>query len=266
MATKKPAADKPVAAAKPAAKSAGTAVAVKKAVSGNVVDIRARLAKEAADMASRVGAPGGDAIRVTQDKKFEFPDGTKSAGPIQLVIVDFISANSFYEGAYDPDNITSPACFSIGSNPTQMVPSENSPLKQATSCAVCPMNQFGSAGKGKACKNGRVLAVLPPGATADSPLWILKVSPSALKAFDAYITSVVRAFQLPPVSVVTEVSFDDSVTYASLRFGNPTPNEDLEICFSRKDEAMARLLTEPDVSQFEAVAPPKKASAPARRR
>lgn len=246
-------------------KPAGTAVAVKKVASSNLVDIRALLAKEITDMASRVGAPGGDVISITQDKKFKFPDGTKSDGPIKLVIVDFVSANSFYEGAYDPNNISPPACFAIGTNPTQLAPSKNSPVAQAIACSSCPMNQFGSAGNGKACKNSRVLAVLPPGATADTPMWILKVSPTALKAFDAYVTSIVRSFQLPPVSVVTEVSFDDSVTYASLRFGNPEPNEDLEICFARKGEAMERLLTEPDVSQFE-IAPPKKAATPGRRR
>ena len=217
-------------------------------------------------MAGRVGAPGGDVIKVTQDKRFEFPDGTKSNGPLNLVIVDFVSANSFYEGDYDPNNITSPACFSIGTKPTMMVPSDNSPVKQSNACSSCPMNQFGSAGKGKACKNSRVLAVLPVGATADTPLMILKVSPTALKSFDAYITSVVRSFQLPPVSVITEISFDDSVSYASLRFGNPTPNDNLEACFNRKDEAMARLLTEPDVSQYEAPAPVKKAAMPARRK
>ncbi len=257
MATKKPAAP---------AKTTGTALAVKKAVGGQVVDIRAQLAKEVADMASRVGAPGGDAIRITQDKKFEFPDGTKSNGPINLVIVDFVSMNQFYDGPYDKDNISPPACFAIGSNPTALVASDNSPVKQSAGCAACPMNQFGSDGKGKACKNGRVLAVLPPGATADTPLWILKVSPTALKSFDAYVTSVVRSFQLPPVSVITEISFDDSVTYASLRFGDPQPNDNLEACFARKEEAMARLLTEPDVSQYEAPAPQKKAAMPARRK
>jgi hypothetical protein len=254
MATKKPAA--------PA--KTGTAVAVKKA--GNIVDIRALLAKEIEGLASRVGTPGGDSIKVTQDKKFEFPDGTKSTGPIKLVIVDFVSVNKFYEGAYDPNAIVPPACFAIGQNPTQLVPSKNSPVAQCSSCSACAMNQFGSAGAGKACKNSRVLAVLPPGAVEDTPLWILNVSPTALKSFDAYVTSVARSFQLPPVSVVTEVSFDDSVTYASLRFGNPEPNENLVVCFGRKEEAMARLLTEPDVSQYDAPAPPKKAVSPGRRK
>lgn len=261
MATKAPVKSKAAAVPK-----TSSVVAIKKPTGGALVDIRARMAQEIADMASRVGAPGGDAIKVTQDKKFEFPDGTKHAGPIKLVIVDFVSANAFYEGAYDPNNISPPACFAIGTNPTQLIPSDNSPVKQATACSSCPMNQFGSAGNGKACKNSRVLAVLPPGANADTPLWILKVSPTALKAFDAYVTSIARSFQLPPVGVVTEVSFDESVTYASLRFGNPEPNEDLEACFARKDEAMARLMTEPDVSQFESAPPKKTVAAGGRRR
>ncbi len=241
-----------------------TSVAIKKPSGGSLVDIRAQMAQEVTDMAQRVGAPGGDSIRITQDKKFEFPDGTSSPGPFNVVIVDFVSANSFYEGPYDPKSIAPPACFAIGSNPTQLVPSDNSPVKQSDTCSACPMNQFGSAGNGKACKNSRVLAVLPPGATADTPLWILKVSPTALKAFDAYVTSIARQFQMPPVGVVTEVSFDEGSSYASLRFGNPTPNEDLEVCYARKGEAMARLTTEPDVSQYEA-APPKRAAAPRRK-
>lgn len=243
-----------------------TAVAVKKAGGGQLVDIKAQMAAEIADMANRVGAPGGDAIKVTQDKKFELPDGTKTNGPLKLVVVDFIAANNFYQGAYDKDNITPPACFAIGMDPKILVPSANSPLKQCNSCRECPMNAFGSDGAGKACKNGRVLAVLPPDADADTPLWVLKVSPTALKAFDAYVTGIARQFQLPPVGVVTEVSFDETVSYASLRFGNPEPNQNLEVCFSRKEEAKARLMTEPDVSQFTAAAPAKKAAVPPRRR
>lgn len=255
MATKK--------AAAPAAK-AGTAVAVKKPSGGQVVDIRAQMAAEIADLANRVGAPGGDTIKVTQDKKFELPDGTKTNGPLKLVIVDFIAANNFYQGAYDKDNITPPACFAIGLDPKAMTPSVNSPLKQCNTCVSCPMNQFGSDGAGKACKNGRVLAVLPPDADADTPLWVLKVSPTALKAFDGYVSTIARQFQVPPIGVVTTVSFDDNVTYASLRFGDPEPNQNLESHFGRKEEAKKRLLTEPDVSQFSA-APAKKATPPRRK-
>lgn len=248
---------------KPAAKT-GTEVAVKKASGGALVDIKAAMAAKIAGLAERVGAPSGDAIKVTQDKKFELPDGSKHT-ELRVVIVDFVAANSFYEGAYDKDNVSPPACFSIGLNPTQLVPSDNSPIKQSDSCTSCPMNQFGTAGNGKACKNGRVLAVLPPDAGANTPLAILKVSPTALKAFDAYVTSIARQFEMAVVGVTTRIYFDDNVTYASLRFGDPEPNENLAVHFARGDEALARLTTEPDVSQFVAAGPPKKAVAPKRR-
>jgi hypothetical protein len=228
-----------------------------------LVDLRAQMKAEVQQLANRVGAPGGDVIKITQDKFFQFPDGTKHAGPINLVIVDFIAGNSFYDSVYDPNNVTPPACFALGLNPSELVPSKNSPLQQAATCAVCPMNQFGSDGNGKACKNTRILAVLPPGATADTPLWLMKTSPTAVKAFDAYVKSVATTFEVAPVGVVTELSFDPASTYPSLRFGNPAPNEDLALCFGRRKEAMERLLTEPDVSGYEA--PAKKAAPPRRR-
>jgi hypothetical protein len=235
---------------------------------GALVDMRAQMRADVAALASRLGAPGGDVIRCTQDKFFELPDGTKTPGPLNLVIVDFVSSNNFYDGPYDPKNLTPPACFAIGLNPTELVPSDNSPVRQADACAVCPLNAFGSGdkGNGKACKNTRVLAVLPPGATKDTPLWVLKTSPTAIKGFDAYVKSVANAFEVPPVGVVTEVGFDPSQTYGTLRFGNAQPNVDIEVGYGRRREAMERLMTEPDVSGYEAPPPPKKAIAPVRRK
>ena len=245
--------------------SKSTVVAKKQSTA--VVSIQERLRAEAAGIQERIGAPGGDVISITQDKYFKLPDGTKHGGPMDVVIVDFVSGNYFYENSFDPNNITPPACFSLGTNPTQMVPSENSPVRQSDTCAACPMNQFGSDGKGKACKNNRLLALLPVDADNDTPVMVLKVSPTAIKAFDSYVASVARSFNLPPLGVVTEVCFDEAVTYASLRFKNPRPNENIELAFNRRDEARARLMTEPDVSSYEAAPPPKKAPArPAARR
>lgn len=245
----------------PAAKSAkpGTAVAVAKKTSGAVVNIQDMLRKQAEAMSERTSPASGIMIRVTQDKKFVLPDGQK-VEELDVVIVDFVARNDFYEGAFDKDNMTAPACFAIGVAPNKLVPSDNSPQKQADTCAECPMNAFGSAGAGKACKNGRVLAVLPPDADEDTPLWLLKVSPTALKGFDGYVQGIARTFQAPPVAVVTTVTFDDNVTYASLRFGNPQPNDQLAVHFARQDEAKTLLNQEPDVSNYEAPKPQKAAA------
>lgn len=228
----------------------GTAVATTKATSGNIVSIKDALKAQAALMSGRTAPATGSSIRVTQDKQFLLPDGTKTPGPLELVIVDFTSKNMFYEGAYDPKNISPPACFSIGTDIKSMAPSKNSPAPQASDCSSCPMNQFGSAGDGKACKNCRVLAVLPPDADADTPLWILSTSPTANKGFDGYVGQVVRLFDMPPIGVVTTVSFDSSVTYAKLVFSDPKPNGNVAAHFTRMDEAKQMLAVEPDVSGF----------------
>jgi hypothetical protein len=147
---------------------ASTSIAVKP--SRNVVSLaeaQKQLANEVAGLAERTQPPGGNAIRITQDKHFELPDGRRSPGPIEMIVVDFVSMNRFYEGAYDSKNITPPACFAIGLNPSTLAPSDNSPDKQSDTCAPCPMNQFGSAANGrggKACANTRRLAVLAPDA------------------------------------------------------------------------------------------------------
>jgi hypothetical protein len=255
---------------KPAAKTASaksaetsTAVAVKK--SGSLVDIKELMRKQLEANKDKVGAPSGNMIRISQDKKFTFPDGNTSAEPFEAVVVDFVSRNSFYEGAYDPKELTPPACFAIGSVPTKLVPSENSPVKQCDTCAVCPMNQFGSSGTGKACKNSRVLALLPPDATDTDPIWLLTVSPTALKSFDGFVSSVARQFELPPVGVVVTIGFDEGSTYPSLRFFDPKPNVEAATHLGRIEEAAELLNAEPDVSQYSAPKPPKRAVAPRRR-
>ena len=241
----------------------GTAVAVKKASSGAVVNIMDALRAQAEANASRVEPGGGKSIRIGQDKSFTLPDGTKTREALQLVVVDFVSRNEYYEGAYNKDEIVPPACFAIHPEPKQLAPSANSPDKQCDDCASCPMNQFGSApsGTGKACKNTRLLAVLPPDADDETEIWTLKVSPTGIKAFDGFVAGVNRTFQLPPVGVVVTVGFSDAKDYPSLEFTDPQPNNNVAAHFGRQEEAREMLMREPDVSAFGA----EKAAKPARK-
>lgn len=249
MATKKTA---------PAAKPvATTAVATRAGTS--VISLQERLRSQVAELNNRVAPASGITIGITQAKEFKFPDGTKS-NQFEGVIVDFVSTSFFYENSYDPNNIAPPACFAIGMNPLQLVPSDNSPVKQSDACKGCPMNEFGSSGKGKACKNGRLLAVLPPDADAETPIWLLKVSPTGLKAFDSHVRSVATTFQLPPVGVVTTFSFDEGSDFASVRFGNPVMNDNLLTHYARQEEAQQLLTSEPDVSAYVAPGPVKTAA------
>lgn len=246
-----------------AKKTTSTAVAVKKPSSGNIVSIQDALKKQAAELNERVAPSSGNQILLTKQKEFKLPNGVTTTEPIEVVVVDFLSMNNFYPEKFDQKNPLPPACTARGTNPLKLVPMKSSPQLQADTCSECPNNEWGSNGDGKACNNERILAVLPKNAEPDDPLWLIKVSKTGIKAWDAYVKAVAGAFGMPPVAVVTTISFDANVDYQSLRFSDPQMNEALEVCYSRQDEARKLLNEEPDFSRR--LAMQSAAKAPARK-
>jgi hypothetical protein len=241
---------------------ATTAVAVRPAM--NVVSIQEQLKAQTAAMANRTAPAAGNKIKPGKGK-FALPDGTECT-ELHAVIVDFCTTHNLYEGKFDPKNIQPPICFARGANPKDMVPSANAPQKQSVDCQVCPMNQFGSDGDGKACKNGRKLVLLPTNEAGDdvdheADLLVLEVSPTALKGFDGYVQSVVRTFQMPPIGVITTITLDDSVDYAKLVFTDPRPIASLGEAMARQAEAQEILAAEPDLTPRAAAAPAAKTAA-----
>lgn len=234
--------------------------AVAKVTKGTAVGAPLDIAAEMERIKAMTGAVAGNQIK-TDEKTFTFPDGEVTSDPVELVIVNFTSMNSYYEGKYDPKNIVPPNCFAIHPIVTEMVPSDNSPDKQCETCALCPLNQFGSDGDGKACKNTRRLAVLRPD-QPDADIMVLSVSPTALKSFDRYVQALVRTHGKLPAQVITTVSFNESVKYSQLVFSNAVPLDDAAPFIARREEAMDVLSTEPDVSSF--AAKPAKPAAKAR--
>lgn len=263
MATK-PATKSPKPAAKPAVKEAKATTAVAVKASNSVVSIKEALAKQAAELGDKTLPASGNTIRL-DGKEFTFPDGTKSPGPVELVIVEFVTKHAFYPGKYDKNNIVPPTCAAVGTDPRNLAPFANSPEPQSPDCQQCPNNVFGSDGDGKACKNSRALAVMPPDADEDTPIWLLNVSPTAIKGFDGYVNAVARAWSTVPVGVVTTVSFDENQTYPKLVFSDPKPNENVGVHFARQAEARELLMAEPDFTRVEAPKKPAKKVANARR-
>jgi hypothetical protein len=235
----------------------------------SLIDIQAEMKKQSELIKSKIGKPGGDFIKVQQDKKFKLPDGTTSEGPLSVVILDFISVNTFYDRPYKEGEMVPPACFAINEEPELLAPHATSPVMQVEKgkiCKQCPNDVFGSAGNGKACTNTRVLAVVPAGSGKDEPVLNLKVSPTAIRAFDAYVKTISEQFDGPPIVVVTDIYFDPGLKYPSLRFGNPSPNEQLAVHFERQKAAKERLAAPIDVSQYSPPPAAKAAAATGKRR
>ncbi|MGH9890836.1 MAG: hypothetical protein ACREA0_02380 [bacterium] len=213
-----------------------------------MLDIQAEIAAEMARLKKTVAAPSGNKIS-TAGKQFKLPDGVKDPGPMTVVIIDYVTANSFYVGKFDRMNPKPPVCFAVGKEIEALAPVTASPDKQSENCTSCPMNQWGAPGQAKECKNTRLLAIVPPGAEEGSPIMTLSVAPKGLKGFDKYVADVGRQFGLPPTGVLTEISFDETVDFEKLVFRAVGPNENLKLHWGRKAEAMEMLLVEPDFTR-----------------
>jgi hypothetical protein len=246
------------------ATSKSTAVA--KAKVNLPANIQQQFADEVANLQKRISAPSGDRITVTQGKTFKLPNGLE-VDELEGVVVEFVAANHYYTTDFDRNNIVPPECFAIGLEPAGLVPSDNSPAKQSESCAACWANQFKSArnGRGKACANSRLLAILPLDADVSTQPMVLKVSATGLRSFDAHAASAAQAFGVPVRGVITKITFSDD-EWASLRFavaGRPD-KELLALAQAAKEGALQRLLVEPDVTAAKAEKPVAVHRAPAR--
>ena len=215
----------------------------------------------------RLAAPSGDKIKIS-NKQFKLPGGD-TLDFLDIVVVDFVYFNTYYEGAYDSNNIVPPNCFALHPEPKSMVPSANSPDVQDAQCAGCWANEFGSSGKGKACQNRVLIAVLPTDANEETPFSILDISPTAVKGFSSYVGGVASAHKRLPYGVITHVECNPALKHDVAMFSDPQPfdmDDAEQVAFvtmvrGRREEARERLLTEPDVSSFKAANESKKPAA-----
>ena len=214
-----------------------------------IANIDAELAAEAAAIADSIGAPSSNRIDI-QDKVFKLPDGQILQAPIDMIIVDHLSKNLFYEGEWDPKNPEGPICWAIHRDVKKLTPSKTAPqVQNKGDCDSCPMNEWGSSGEGKACKNTRALAVLLPNVGDGKELYTFNVSPTAIKSYDGYVNTVLKMFKTTPIKVVTEVMFHPEKRWAYPLFGDPRPNADYLEHFARRDEARAMLEVEPQAGE-----------------
>lgn len=185
------------------------------------------LAKYAQEGAAQEQMPGGNFISfkggVLQIAKKPIP-GNK----LDVIIVGNLYENTYRPGKYDPDNPGSPACFAFSRDGEDMHAHELSVKPQniqekevddkivkASPCLGCPQNAWGTAddgdGKGKACKNGRRLALLSaddlnPESITNGEVLYARLSPLNVKPWALYVKGLNATAKRPAWSVVTRLS------------------------------------------------------------
>lgn len=180
--------------------------------------------------------PGGDPIGILSIKgktwtaRFkgeQYPVLTPEGYAVPFLDVVLVMANpaitkTYYINGYVEGSDAKPDCLSMDGK----FPDPGSQQPQAESCALCPHNRFNTAvgGKGKACKDGKRIAVLP--VFGNQPMndnedmggpMLLAIPPASFNAFRAYVEEL-RAGRKAPHVVVTRMAFDTQVSHPQITF------------------------------------------------
>lgn len=191
-----------------------------KTITGKAIaNVDALLQAQLDAIRSKIQAPTGKAIKIDRSgEEFEVPGIGLVPAPMRVVVVAFTNRNDFYENPYDATNVVPPTCFAIGDEIKAMAPDKSVPEPEGQTCATCALNQWGSEGKGKACKNQKIVAVLPPD-DPNADILVVKVSPTGVKDFDGMVSVGVSRFGKVPVQMVVELSIKPAGVGYAVSFG-----------------------------------------------
>lgn len=150
------------------------------------------------------------------------PDGDPMTS-IELVLVKASSHLSkiFYKDGYKDGAAEAPDCFSNNG----ITPDAGCKNKQAASCAVCPMDVWGSritpsGGRGKFCSDSRRVAVVPLNSLHNEKFggpMLLRVPAASLTALSDY-GNYMDSLGFPYEAIGTRISFDPAATYPKMVF------------------------------------------------
>lgn len=204
---------------------------------------------------------------------FKLGDDEIEGNQLCVVIVDSVFENAYYEGEWDPQRVVPPTCYAMAHDEDELAPhpamQEHEFFQpQHSECAGCPMNEWGSAekGRGKACKNRRRLSLIPAGYYTkvkgtknefeadiiedeahykDADALILKLPVTSGKEYSKYLKSVMANYQRPPYGVITRIYIEHggsnqfTVKFETLEV---FPSEYFNTLKARHDQAKAEII------------------------
>lgn len=171
-----------------------------------------RLAQFATEATQAEAAPAGSFI-TTRGGVLKWQGEAIAGNKIDVVVLDSIFENNYYSEDFDPSNPSSPECYAFGHSEADLKPHPDAANPQHETCKGCPMNEFGSAdrGKGKACKNVRRLTMISanPLTVEDAQtaeVAFMKLPVTSVKNWTNYVHTLNTVSKRPPFAVVTTVS------------------------------------------------------------
>jgi len=190
----------------------------------------------------------------TKGKRFRFPNGDASPGPINAVVVDFVSYNAYFPNAYDPDDPKAPNCWAIHANKDLLAPDPDLVKDiQSSQCTGCEQNTWQTNAKGKpfkGCKNQYRLALIDPEATAESEVYTLAVSPTAHKNW-SHFAAKCREHGLHYRQAICEINWDPNAqqTLTFKAIGKHALDASLVLSLLKRCQDSRLLYRSPDSNQ-----------------
>lgn len=227
-------------------------------------------------------------ITVNRQGNFQVGVVESKSNTLKVVILGFVHNAAWWEKSWTPGQSAIPDCAATGEINTQYAEAARPPMvksfdelepriiegenedgeprePQAAVCGECPNNVFGSGpnGKGKACKNSYILAVLP----ADDPeghIHKVRISASGLKHFHEYLKTLatVGTTWFAVTTVLQSAEAGSGWTIKVLSKGmEALPEKELTAFYSRIEEAKKLLTFTPREDSTETVTSPGKDAA-----
>lgn len=143
--------------------------------------------------------------------------GTPMPGnKVEAIILAAGYRNVYYAGRFDPNNIVNPNCFALSESDEDMVPHENVREKEHETCDGCPKAEWASdpnGGRGKACKQGRRLVLIPANALEEGPekvktaeLAIMDMPVTSVKNYSQFVNTLSVSANVPTYAAVAQIS------------------------------------------------------------
>ena len=231
----------------------------------SLMDMNKKMAGGSGAAGKRISIRGGKFRMIVDGEQV----AVKKGDTMNVVIVNAADiSRTYYEGAFDPENPSAPACWSTDTRvPSADVPEDQ---RQAARCADCPMNVKGSGqGDSRACRFSQRLAVVLEGEL--EKVYQLQIPATSLfgeakgndMGLQAYI-KFLSAHNTPAIAVMTELRFDEDSTAPKLYFRpvRGLDEEELNQAIEARDSDDAKKAIEMTVSQTDKVEDKPKAEKP----
>jgi hypothetical protein len=211
-----------------------------------LLDIQAQLKKELEAQTASFEKSTYDPTSIKLGgKKFSLPSGVTSDGPLTAIILDWRYTRKYFPEVYNSMDKKPPVCFASNKDEDLLEPNDRSTAKQSDEgCNTCKWDVWGSAegmSKGKRCKNGIALAIVPvdpaPKKEKGTTPWLIDLPPSSIKPFLNFVRDLGETNHLMPLQVKVDLQFEPRVTYPLIQYANATPHPYLQEVVALRDDA-----------------------------